>query len=278
MRRVSWHVAAVIAVLVTAAAATGAFLRSGREVDEGITSVALGGRVHARVILPTGYDDVPHRRFPVVYFLHGLPGSSSSYQGNDWLLDAIQQAGPTILVLPQGARDGDTDPEYLDWGVGRNWATYVSTELPRYIDTHFRTIARRSGRAIVGVSAGGYGAAVTGFSPPRPVLCRRVVVRVLPPDRPTGTRALARGRLAIVHRLIGALKRDLRRRPTFVAFYVGRGDSRFRAENDQFDGELTEARVPHLFEVYAGAHNTALWQRHAAGWLRLALTHLAKPP
>ena len=210
MRRVSWHAAAAIVVLVAAAAATGAFLRSGREVDEGITSVALGGRVHARVILPAGYDDVPHRRYPVVYFLHGLPGSSSSYQGNDWLLDAIQQAGPAILVLPQGARDSDTDPEYLDWGVGRNWATYVSTELPGYIDAHFRTLARREGRAIVGVSAGGYGAAVTGLNH----LGRFSVIEswsgYFHPTDPTGTRALARGRLSIVHRLIGDLKSDLR--------------------------------------------------------------------
>src|SRR6266851_3318371 len=277
VRRASWHVAAVAVALVAATGAAAAFLRSSRDLDEGITSVALGGRVHARVILPAGYDDFPHRRYPVVYFLHGLPGSSSSYQGNDWLLDAVAQAGPAILVLPQGARDGDTDPEYLDWGRGRNWSTYVATELPRYVDAHFRTIARRSARAIVGVSAGGYGAAVVGLNH----LSRFSVIEswsgYFHPTDPTGTRALARGRLAVVHRLIGGLQRDLRRRPTFVAFYVGKGDVRFRAENDQFDRELTAAHVPHAFALYPGAHETSLWQRHAARWLRMSLAHLAKP-
>src|SRR5690349_8412002 len=35
---------------------------------------------------------------------------------------------------PQGARVGDRDPEYLNWGAGRNWETYVATEVPRYVD------------------------------------------------------------------------------------------------------------------------------------------------
>jgi S-formylglutathione hydrolase FrmB len=277
MRRASWYVAATVVVLATAVGAGAAFLRSSRDLDEGITSVALGGRVHARVILPAGYGDLPHRRYPVVYFLHGLPGSSSSYQGNDWLLDALAQAGPAILVIPQGARDSDTDPEYLDWGRGRNWSTYVATELPHYIDAHFRTIANRSGRAIAGVSAGGYGAAVTGLNH----LDRFSVIEswsgYFRPTDPTGTRALERGRLAIVHQLIGPLQRDLRGRRTLLAFYVGRADVRFRAENVQFDRELTQAHVPHVFALYPGGHQTPLWKRHAVAWFRLALAHLAKP-
>jgi len=277
MRRASWYVAAAAVVLVGAAGAGAAYLRSDRDLDEGITSVALGGKVHARVILPAGYDDASRRRYPVVYFLHGLPGSSSSYQGNDWLLDAVARAWPAILVIPQGARDSDTDPEYLDWGVGRNWSTYIATELPRYVDAHFRTIPSRSGRAIVGVSAGGYGAAVIGLNH----LSRFSVIEswsgYFHPTDPTGTRALTRGGAAIVHQLIGGLQWDIRRRPTFLAFYVGTGDARFRSENVQFDRELTAARVRHLFALYPGAHRTALWQRHAVAWLHLALVHLAKP-
>jgi S-formylglutathione hydrolase FrmB len=275
VRRASWHAVAAGVALLAVAGAAASLLRSSREVDEGITSIALGGRVHARVILPAGYDDSTRRRYPVVYFLHGLPGSSASYQGNDWLLDAIAAAGPAILVLPQGARDSDTDPEYLDWGRGRNWATYIDTELPRYIDAHFRTIANRRGRAIIGLSAGGYGAAVLGLNH----LDRYSVVEswsgYFHPTDPTGTQALDRGPSAVVHTLIPQLRAD--RHTTFLAFYVGRGDKRFRDENIQLDHELTAAHVPHLFELYQGAHETILWQKHAAGWLALALRHLAPP-
>ena len=65
--------------------------------------------------------------------------------------------------------------------------------------------------------------------------------------------------------------------PTFVSFYVGRSDDRFRSDNVRLDAELTAARVPHTFDLYPGAHTTALWKAHGTAWLRLALRHLAAP-
>jgi putative tributyrin esterase len=261
----------VLVVLATAATATAALLRSGRDVDEGIASVALQGRVHARVILPAGYDDVPHRRYPVVYFLHGLPAGAAAYRGNGWLAQSLAEAGQAILVLPQGARDDDTDPEYLDWGAGRNWETYIAREVPRYIDAHFRTIRSRRGRAIMGLSAGGYGATIVG-------LHHTVTFSVIEswsgyfhPTDPTGTQPLDRGPLANAHTLLAALRAPR----TFFGFYTGRGDKRFRAENVVLDRELRAASIPHVFELYRGAHETSLWQAHAVTWLRLALAHLA---
>jgi S-formylglutathione hydrolase FrmB len=275
VRRATWHVAVGAASLLAVAGAAASLLRSSRDVDERIQSVALAGPVHALVVLPPGYDSHPTRRYPVVYFLHGLPAGSATYQGNGWLGDAVASAGQAILVLPQGARDSDSDPEYLDWGQGRNWGTYVGTEVPRYVDAHFRTIRSRAGRAIVGLSAGGYGAAVIGLNH----LGRFSVIEswsgYFHPTDPTGTKALNRGPLAVVHRLVPELRADPR--TTFLGFYVGRGDTRFRAENIQFDRELSAAHVPHLFELYAGGHETTFWQRHAVAWLRLALHHLAAP-
>ena len=258
--------------LAGAAAATASLLRDSRDVE--LQSVALAGPGHARVLLPTGYADHPSTRYPVVYFLHGLPGSDSSYRGNSWVGDALEDAGPAILVYAQGARDDDTDPEYLDWGSGRNWSTYVSTELVRYVDDHFRTIASRDGRAIVGLSAGGYGATIIGLHN----LGRFAVIEswsgYFHPTDPTGTRPLAAGGPAAnAHTLVS----DLRAHPAFFAFYVGRGDRRFRDENVQLDHELTAAQVPHVFDLYPGGHMTTFWKRHAVAWLRMALAHLQRP-
>jgi enterochelin esterase-like enzyme len=80
-----------------------------------------------------------------------------------------------------------------------------------------------------------------------------------------------------VHTLIPGLRLEVRHLPTFIGFYVGNGDARFRADNVDLDRRLREERVPHVFEVYSGAHMAALWQRHAERWLRLALHPLAKP-
>jgi S-formylglutathione hydrolase FrmB len=273
MRRSGRPAVVVVAFLVFAAGAAAALLHQSRDLDESITSVALNGEVHARVILPATYDDSPARRYPVVYFLHGLPADGAAYRGNTWLANAMPNVGEAILVLPQGARDSDTDAEYLNWGAGRDWETYIARELPRYIDAHFRTIRGRAGRAIVGLSAGGYGATIVGLHNPATFSVIESWSGYFHPTDPTGTRPLVRGPAANAHTLIG----DLRRRATYFAFYVGRGDGRFLTENLQLDRELSAARAPHVFEVYPGAHETALWQSHAVAWLRLAVAHLAKP-
>jgi enterochelin esterase-like enzyme len=266
--------AVLAAVLATVAVA--ALERQSAGLDERIRSVALKGAAHALVVLPAGYAG-SGKRYPVVYFLHGLPASPTAYRGSAWLAAALEQVGPAILVMPQGARDNDSDPEYLNWGGGRNWETFIATEVPAAIDKRFRTIRSRAGRALVGLSAGGYGAAILGLHH----LSRFAVIEswsgYFHPTDPTGTKALDLAPSTSAHNLISALKADERRRPTFFGFYVGDGDTRFLAENRQFDRELTVAHVKHLFAVYSGGHTTALWQAHAKVWLGLALAHLAKP-
>jgi S-formylglutathione hydrolase FrmB len=267
-----------IGLALACAAGAAASLLSAKSVtiDEQVPSVALAAKVHALVVLPPGYR-TSGLRYPVVYFLHGLPASPASYREAGWVERALEQAGPAILVEPQGARSGDTDPEYLNWGAGRGWETFVSEELVRYVDTHFRTIRARGGRAIVGLSAGGYGATILGLHH----LGRFSVIEswsgYFHPTNPAGTAPLPRGPATNAHTLVGELRADERRRPTFFAFYVGRGDVRFRAENERFSRELSSAGVRHVFQLYAGGHSTALWERQAPHWLALALAHLDAP-
>jgi enterochelin esterase-like enzyme len=39
--------------------------------------------------------------------------------------------------------------------------------------------------------------------------------------------------------------------------------------------ELSRAGIEHVFRLYAGGHDNALWLRYAPDWLALALAHLA---
>src|SRR6478609_5275155 len=123
-----------------------------RTWDAGFHSTALAGTLHFEVVLPVDYA-TSGRRYPVVYFLHGLPAKSEDYRGLGFVQNALDGLGPkAILVVPQGARGGDSDPEYLDQGPGRRWATAIAAELPRVIDARYRTIASRQGRALIGLS------------------------------------------------------------------------------------------------------------------------------
>ena len=272
-------VAAVVAlVLVTGATGSSVPLR-GTLLERSFASKALKGSIGFDVYLPPGYSTT-RTRYPVVYFLHGLPASASAFRGTGTIAKEIDAARRSaILVGPQGARDGDSDPEYLDWGTGRNWETALGTELPRYVDSHFRTIRGRRGRALVGLSAGGYGAVLLALHRLDAFSVIESWSGYFHPTDPSGKHPLDLGSTAAnarasAHALVGSLRADERRRPTFLAFYVGNGDRRFRAENEQFDAELRAAKIPHVFRVYAGGHESAVWSAHAGDWLGLALQHL----
>lgn len=265
---------AAAALVVAVATATARQDRGARQVAVSFRSVALRGTVHAQVVLPPGYD-TSGDRYPVVYFLHGLPAPSTAYKDVGWLEDALARVDRrAILVHPQGARAGESDSEYLDWGPGRNWETYLARELPAYVDAHFRTIASRGGRAIVGLSAGGYGAALLGFDHPDRFSVIESWSGYFHATDPTGLKALDAPPRANVHGLIARFAAYQRRHPTFLAFYVGNGDDRFRDENEAIDRELRAAHVAHRFAVLPGGHESTLWRAHAPEWLRLGLVRL----
>lgn len=245
-----------------------------RRVDAGFSSAAIGGRLHFEAYLPDGYA-TSSLRYPVLYVLHGLPSSASAYTGLGFVERALDTIGrQAIVVVPQGARAGESDPEYVDQGPGHEWATAIASELPRVVDRRFRTIRSRSGRALIGISAGGYGAMQLALHHLDEFSVVESWSGYFHPTDPTGTKALDLGPGTDVHRFLQKVGSALRTRTTYIAFYVGRSDSRFLAENEAMNQELTEAGVPHVFRAYAGGHDQRLWQRYAAPWLELALVHL----
>jgi enterochelin esterase-like enzyme len=274
-----------VALVVVAAlvAAGGAATRNTHvTLRRALFSRAVDGRLQLAVYVPADYG-TSGERYPVIYFLHGLPAGSTAFTGSSFLADALDQTGrQAIIVAPQGARDNDSDPEYLDWGTGRNWETALTRDVVRYVDSHFRTIADRRGRAIVGLSAGGYGAVLLGLHHLRSFSVIESWSGYFHPTNPAGTAPLHLGSPAAnahasAHTFVSMLRQWFARSPTFFAFYVGRGDKRFRAENVRLDRELDRARVGHVFRVYPGGHRQSVWQTHAAAWLTLAAAHLAPP-
>ncbi len=267
----------VVATLVLAVLA---FLggRHGTIQEDAFHSTALRSTLPFAVYLPPGYGAAPQTRYPVVYFLHGLPASPAAYRNVGFVAHALDLlARPAIVVAPRGARAGEGDPEYLNWGPGRNGATAIASELPRYVDGHYRTIASRAGRALVGLSAGGYGAVVLALNHLADFSVVESWSGYFRPTNPAGTGVIPHTPSQSAHTLLPRLRADERRRPTFFAFYVGAEDRRFRIENEQLDRELHAAGIPHVFRIYPGAHEQSVWQQHAPQWLGLALDHLARP-
>jgi S-formylglutathione hydrolase FrmB len=247
-------------------------------------SAALAGTDHYAVYLPARYA-ASVMRYPVVYFLHGLPAAPDAYRAIGPIARAVEGSGfRAIVVGVEGARSDDSDAEWRDWGPGRDWETATAVELVRVIDDRYRTIASRAGRVIVGVSAGGYGATLIADHHPSVYGVIESWSGYFQPTNPAGTAVLDLGSAAAnewadFSRQIPLLRERFASwwDSTYYAFYVGTDDTRFRQTNEGIARELIDYHVPHVyFRVYRGAHSWRLWETHAVGWLRLALADAAR--
>jgi S-formylglutathione hydrolase FrmB len=134
-----------------------------RLVELIFTTPYLTTPTYVRVLLPAHYA-ASRKRYPVLYLLDGC--CNAAPQARDWTTPAtkgraekITADDGLITVMPDSGEGG----WYSDWynngsGGDPRWESYLIGQLVPWIDQHYRTIATRSGRAIAGLSMGGYGA------------------------------------------------------------------------------------------------------------------------
>jgi S-formylglutathione hydrolase FrmB len=125
-----------------------------------LASNAVSGPLDVRVLLPADYAGNPHRRYPVLYLFDGTSGRAA-----DWttLGDAERTTAglPVIVVMPDIGISGDGGGWCTNWqGSGPHgrpdWETFHIAQLIPWVDHGLRTIRARAGRAIAGLSQGGF--------------------------------------------------------------------------------------------------------------------------
>jgi S-formylglutathione hydrolase FrmB len=124
-------------------------------------SKAVHGASRFSIFTPPSYAK-GDKRYPVVYFLHGLFNDHTSWTIDRHgdiprLLDERMSGGrlaEMVLVFPDGGRSFYTN--FHDGSM--SYETLVVDELPAYIESNYRVKSGRASRAIVGTSMGGYGA------------------------------------------------------------------------------------------------------------------------
>ncbi|HVV74704.1 MAG TPA: alpha/beta hydrolase family protein [Mycobacteriales bacterium] len=133
-----------------------------RQVLATIVPKALGRQITVRVLLPVGYEPDATPRYPVLYLYPGTSGHSY-----DWMTvgGAPKTTAPYRLITVSSdiGFNGDGGGWFTNWvdtntALGPSqWETYDIDELIPWIDANFDTIRSRSGRAVAGLSQGGYG-------------------------------------------------------------------------------------------------------------------------
>jgi enterochelin esterase-like enzyme len=257
---------------------------TGTTQEISVSSRALGGRSQQVVVyLPPGYTSDPTRRYPVFYLLHGFPGRPAAFLLTvragviDDILAARGRAQPLILVMPFGSTGTFTDKEWAN-GIRSHegWETFVARDLVRAIDSRYRTIANGSGRALGGLSEGGYGALNIGLHHPGEF---RVLESWSGYEKADNLKAIFGGDRQLLARnsplrTVAYVAPALRGAQTYVWFYSGTTD-RLRRQNRAFAAELARTEIAHRFFLVRGGHNWGLWRGEASKALLAAATRLA---
>jgi enterochelin esterase-like enzyme len=247
-----------------------------------VPSPALGHPQETYVYLPSGYAQHPHRRYPVLYLLHGFPGRPLAFIETvqmgivDDVLTTRNRATPLILVMPFGSTGTFNDQEWAN-GIEPHarWASFVANDVVHAIDSRYRTIDTAAGRGIGGLSEGGYGAINIALQHPREF---SVVESWSGYERPDPIRSLFGKHLQLLgtndpRLLLPHVASVLRTHHTYFWFYSGSTD-RFRHQNAAFARELTAEHISHrYFRVYGG-HNWAIWRDFARPAYLAAATRL----
>ncbi len=143
---------------------------------DSIASVSLGRELPFLVYVPDGYDE-GRQHYPVLYLLHGAGDNENAWADKGLVrekADQLIESGvipPTLIVMP-----GCPGCWWVDGPKDKAEAAFWQELVPT-VEKRFRTIERRQGRLLAGLSAGGYGvvrflmrypdrvAAVAAFSP-----------------------------------------------------------------------------------------------------------------
>ncbi len=136
-------------------------------IPEGLETIeffspAVNRNMKFDIVLPSDYE-LGERRYPVLYLLHGYMQNYTVWGRNLAAAFYAREVKDLILVLPDG---GNTWFVNYAGEASHNWEDHVVVDVISYVDSNYRTEARREGRAISGLSMGGFAALSLGLRHP----------------------------------------------------------------------------------------------------------------
>jgi len=231
-------------------------------------SASLARDVAFTVQLPPSYAD-GKKRYPTVYVLHGLFEGSGFWErrGLASLVEQLWASGelPEMVVV---AVDGGNS--FFVNGPGGRYQDLVTGDVVSAIESRYRVVPGRDGRALLGISMGGYAALRIALARPEAFPAVAAHSAMLLPKVPTREEGAGRGQVAAFHRVFGdpidtelwsqsnplllAQKADPRRTPALY-FDCGSEDRYGLADGNQELHRRLESRgVPHEFALHPGDH------------------------
>jgi S-formylglutathione hydrolase FrmB len=186
----------VLALLVTLTSPGAAEVRRST-----FRSPSLDQEVSYAIDLPPSYESSV-RRYPVVYALHGLFEGAGFWERRGLARELSRlRGGGTLRDLVVVAVDGGNS-FFVNSPAGR-YEDLVTKDLIAHIESTYRVLSGRDGRALLGVSMGGYAALRIGFAHPELFAAVATHSAMLLERVPSAAQGAHRGHMAAFHRVFG---------------------------------------------------------------------------
>jgi S-formylglutathione hydrolase FrmB len=242
------------------------------------------------VILPADYDSSPTTRYPVLYLLHGLTGHYVDWVTRTNVADYAAQYR-MIVVTPEGNDGWYTDSMTVNTD---KYESYILKELVPDVQARYRTIEARYGRAIAGLSMGGYGSIKFGLKSPSTFVFAGSLSGAFGVTRLSEQEAEASG-WATSMKLFGPVDSDTRKandlfaiinnlQPGRIAslpfFYFDCGTEdapRIFNYNRELSALMLEKKIPHEYRELPGDHSWGYWDKQVQDVLQLAAQKMRTP-
>ncbi len=219
------------------------------------------------VIVPDSYQQKADR-FPVVYLLHGYSGKYSNWIQKVPEIKNYADKFQLMIVCP----DGNYDSWYINSPVDNSnqFDTYISDEVPHFIDSAYRTLSNRDYRAITGLSMGGHGALSVAWKHSEFFSAAGSMSGVMDLSPYKGKYDIVKyfgdtlnNQNFYTYSVVNLVKKAPAQTIS-VIFDCGVSDA-FIESNRQLHKELLQLKIPHDYIERAGTHNWDYWS-NAVGY------------
>lgn len=220
---------------------------------ESFDSQAMGATRQYSVILPPGYAQHSHQRYPVIFLLHGGHDDAMSFADKYAvapILDQLYSSGklpPSVVIMPDGNDDRGsnpiTDPAYFDGPHGK-LDTLIGSELVNLVKQRYRVADDPRLWAMGGISSGGWGAFNIGLRH-----LDKFHVLFSHSGYFTDNSGPANSPTQFVGQLPPAQLKNLR-----AYLDAGESDAEFVASSREFHQTLNKLQVVNQFNLFPGGH------------------------
>ena len=220
------------------------------DVSFTLSSTVLGRTMSYAVYLPPDYEEST-RYYPVLYLLHGLFGNHTDWIKNGALketADALihdKTAPGMVVIMPDGLATFYVD----DYQSGLKYERYFIEEFMPAVEAAFRIRADKYGRAIAGLSMGGYGSLYHGLRH-RDLFCAVYALSAA---------VLTSGQPPSIHDMVDNLSGEEIGELPGIVLDCGTEDF-LLGVNVSLDALMTQKGVGHQFIRRGGSHTWAYWK------------------